>query len=304
MKIAITGGAGFVGTHLTKYLTEKGHTILILDLKQPKTIDPKNTFITTNLIDDLPKEELLKCDAIIHLAGVNIFGKWTKEYKQLIIDSRVKTAQAIINTCKEANKGPNIFVSASAIGIYGNGGENELSITSPKGSDFLATVCKEWEQVAQSSQEAGMRWVSIRTGLVIGANGGLIKQLMPIYSFGLGGKLGSGKQWMSWIALQDLLRIYEYALMNDDLTGPINAVSPEPIRQQDFAQLLAKIIQRPAIIPLPKFVLKLFLQERSNLLLFSQKVIPNQLNGANFSFSYPTMKTALENAIETLRISK
>ncbi len=246
MKIAITGGSGFVGSKLAKLLVRDGHQILSLDRAAPKKQIEQVHYIKTDLIHDLPIEEYLSCDAVIHLAGVNIFGRWTPAYKKLIVSSRVETAKALIQAVKNAGKGPGVFVSASAVGYYGDGGEEVLLEGSPNGRDFLAQVCKEWEQVAAASQNAGMRWVSIRTGIVLGPGGGMLAKLLPIFRWGLGGSIGNGKQWFSWIFMDDLLRVYKTVTLDPSFSGPVNAVSPHPVRNKELTKALGRVLHRPA----------------------------------------------------------
>ncbi|MEX0595622.1 MAG: TIGR01777 family oxidoreductase, partial [Candidatus Paceibacterota bacterium] len=229
MKICITGGSGFIGYKLAQLLVNEGHTVLILDINPPYQNMPGIQFIKSNLVDDIPLDEYLSCDTVIHLAGINIFSRWTNEYKKLILSSRVETAKALIEAVRTAGKGPKSFISSSAVGYYGDAGGKELTEIAPAGDDFLANVCLQWENIAKTSEEIGMRWVSIRTGIVIGAEGGILQKLLPIFSYCLGGPLGNGKQWFSWIFIDDLLNIYKIAVFNNNISGPVNATSPNPI---------------------------------------------------------------------------
>ena len=298
MKICITGGSGFIGYKLALLLAKDGHSVLILDLHPPYQTIPGIKFIKSNLIDDIPLDEYLSCDTVIHLAGSNIFSRWTDKYKQLILNSRVKTAKALIMATKGAAKGPKSFISSSAVGYYGDAGSIELTELSPAGNDFLANVCRQWEEVAKSSEEVGMRWASIRTGIVIGAGGGILQKLVPIFRYGLGGSLGSGEQWVSWIFIDDLLNIYKQIALNENISGSINATSPNPIQNKDFTANIAKILHKPKIIPIPSFILKLILGELSDVILMSQKVIPQKLIDSQFIYSCPTIEEALIKSIK------
>ena len=297
MKICITGGSGFVGSQLAKSFVDAGHTVLILDLRSPRDEIAGVDFRKSNLVDDIPKEDFLSCDAIIHLAGVNIFGRWTEEYKKLILDSRINTARALIATVKESGRGPKVFVSASAVGYYGDGGEAELAESAPNGSDFLATVCRKWEEVARTSETAGMRWVSVRTGIVLGKGGGMLAKLLPIFKWGLGGPMGSGKQWFSWIYMDDLLNVYKTVTLDDTFSGPVNAVSPNPVRNKELAKAIGNTLKRPAFLPVPGFLLKLVMGELGSVVVMSQKVIPQKLTDNKFSFICPTIEKALEKSM-------
>jgi uncharacterized protein (TIGR01777 family) len=205
----------------------------------------------------------------------------------------VKTARALIDAVKKAGRGPRVFVSASAVGYYGEGGEATLTESSPAGTDFLARVCREWELVAKRSEQVGMRWVSVRTGIVLGPGGGMLSKLIPVFKWGVGGALGSGKQWFSWIHIEDLLSVYVAAVTDVRLSGPVNAVAPHPVRNTEFTRVLAEVLHRPAFFHVPGFALRMVLGELANAVLMSQRVVPKRLSEIDFSFRYPTIKQAL-----------
>ncbi len=297
MKIAITGGAGFVGSALTKKFLNSGHEILILDRIAPKEIPSGVVFRKTDLVNDIPLKEYLECDAVVHLAGANIFGRWTPEYKKLILSSRIDTARALIKTVKISGRGPKVFISASAVGYYGDGGEHELDESAPNGTDFLAGVCRKWEAILAEASEAGMRSVSVRTGIVLGPGGGMLAKLIPIFRFGLGGRMGHGKQWFSWIHIDDLLNVYETVTVDSRFSGPVNASSPQPVRNHILAKALGRVLHRPALLPVPKFILRLVLGELGDIVLMSQKVIPKKLLTAGFHFTYIDIDEALRKSI-------
>lgn len=297
MKICITGGSGFVGSKLSEFFVNSGYDVLILDLLPPRKNITGTSFIKIDLLKELVPNEVLECDAIVHLAGVNIFGRWTEGYKKLILESRTKTARALIETVKKSSKKPKVFVSASAVGYYGDGGECDLGESSPSGKDFLAYVCREWEAVAKTAEQAGMRFVSIRTGIVIGSQGGMLAKLIPIFKWFLGGPIGSGEQWFSWIHMDDLLNVYKIAINDDRLSGPINAVSPSPVKNKNFAKALGRALHRPSFIPVPKFALKLFLGELATAVIVSQKIIPKKLLEIKFSYLYPEISEAIRKSV-------
>lgn len=297
MKIAITGGSGFVGTGLTKRFLSLGHSVVILDRRPPRYSLDGSVFLQTDLINDLPKEEFLSCDAVVHLAGANIFSRWTKSYKKIILESRVLTTKNLVDCLTQAGFGPKVFVSASAIGYYPNSENQELTESSSNGSHFLADVCNQWEKTSSLLEGVGVRWVGVRTGIVLGGGGGMLSKVLPIFRLGLGGRLGSGNQWFSWVHIEDLLNIYIASVLDSDFSGPINATSPEPVTNRDFTRILAKVLHRPAFFPVPEFALKLVLGELSEVVLMSQKVMPKKLQVKKFAFLYPQLKPALESIL-------
>lgn len=252
MKFAITGGSGFIGTKLSLALAEKGCEINILDLRPPRLDGVKDetkrriAFYRVDLLKEpAPLESIDGAEAVIHLAGVNIFSRWTPEYKRLIVDSRVKTAQALIETIEQCANRPAALISASAVGYYGDRGEEELTEESSPGNDFLAELCINWEKVILAAKDLGLRTVSVRTAPVLGP-GGLLSILVPLYEKFLGGTLGNGRQWFPWIHRSDLISIYEKVAIGDSFSGPINAASPNPVRNREFNKALAKALGRPA----------------------------------------------------------
>ena len=230
-------------------------------------------------------------DAIIHLAGANVGDKrWTKRYKSEILNSRLLGTTTIANAVNELK--PKVFISSSAIGWYGETGNRAVTENDRGGDDFLAAVCREWE--AAADLVTGVRTVKIRTGLVLEPTGGALGRMLPLFRFGLGGKLGNGKQWWSWITLHDELRAIEFILENQNLSGAINLTSPNPVTNQEFTSALARALRRPALFPAPAFALKLALGGFSTEILGSKKVMPNVLQEAGFQFDYPHIGPALE----------
>lgn len=293
MKIAITGGAGFIGTELTKHLLAKGHEVVILDLSRPKISGQGLTSFVVDLSKEAAPQAVASCDAIVHLAGVNIFGKWTPPYKELILKSRTESAKALINFLSSTPHQIKTFISASAIGYYGDTGETATDESGNNGSDFLATVCKQWEDEVAKAQTLGIRTVSVRTGIVLGKNGGMLQKLIPVFSWGVGGKIGNGKQWFSWISLNDLVRVYETVITDNRFTGAVNAVSPNPVRNSDLTKALGKALHRPTVFPVPSFFLKIGLGELAGAILQSSRITPKKLLGASFTFQEPTLENVL-----------
>jgi uncharacterized protein (TIGR01777 family) len=281
--IGLTGGTGFIGRALAEALTLRGYEVRI--------------FTRHEVLH--PPEWIYDCDVIIHLAGAPIAKRWTGRYKRLIRESRIGIADRLYSALRLKPSRLTAWISASAIGFYGDSGENQLTESSLAGSGFLSEVCQQWEASAQQFDTLeGVRHVCIRTGMVLGADGGVLKQLKPLFSMGLGGRLGTGQQWISWVHLEDLVRIYLLAVDDHFASGAYNACSPSPIRQEDFAARIGSILHRPPFISTPSWVLKGLLGEMSHLLLDSQRVTPQKLIDHNFLFNHLDCRLALENCFK------
>jgi uncharacterized protein (TIGR01777 family) len=285
-RIAITGASGLIGTALVGYLKSEGHTVQRLvrrPVVAPDEIqwDPKTGYVDI--------EALRGVDAVIHLAGVGVGDKrWTKKYKAEILNSRLLGTTAIANAVSEVK--PQVFISASAIGWYGESGNRAVVESDRVGEDFLAAVCREWEAAADLA--TGTRVVKIRTGLVLDPTGGALGRMLPLFRFGLGGKLGNGKQWWSWITLHDQIRAIAF-LLEHNISGPVNLTSPNPVTNQEFTSALARALHRPALFPAPAIALKIALGGFSSEILGSKKVTPATLAGAGFIWDYPHITSAL-----------
>lgn len=290
-RIAITGASGLIGSALVGYLKSEGHTVQRLVRREtvaPDEIrwDPKTGFVDI--------EALRGVDAIIHLAGVGVGDKrWTKRFRSEILNSRLLGTTAIANAVAEVK--PQVFISASAIGWYGDSGNRAVVESDSVGNDFLAAVCREWENAADLAGD--VRTVKLRTGLVLDPTGGALGKMLPLFRFGLGGKLGSGKQWWSWITLHDVVRAIVFAL-EKNVAGPINLTSPNPVTNQEFTAALARAMKRPALFPAPAIALKIALGGFSSEVLGSKKVMPNALTDAGFKWDYPHISTALQALVE------
>lgn len=289
MKILITGATGFLGKPLVAKLLEHGHEITRLSRSYGTPglhWDPSKRDVHYNRMEGY--------DAVIHLAGETISERFTKEKKQKIMESRRDATQFLVETLLKLSNPPKHFISASAIGYYGNRNDEELTESSSAGNDFLAEVCKEWEKATEPLKAKGIRVANIRTGIVLDHNGGALEKLLLPFKLGFGGPIGSGNQWWSWIMLKDLINIYMYVLENESLTGPVNAVAPNALRNKDFVKALGKALRRPSAVPLPTFAVKLMLGEMGEaLLLSSQHVIPKKLTDAGFVFKYPILQEGL-----------
>ncbi len=285
-RIAISGASGLIGSALVGHLKSEGHTVQRLVRRAtvaPDEIqwDPKTGFV------DL--EALRGVDAVIHLAGVGVGDKrWSKRFKAEILNSRLLGTTAIAKAVAEVK--PQVFISASAIGWYGDSGNRAVVESDSVGNDFLAAVCREWEGAADLAGE--VRTVKLRTGLVLDPTGGALGRMLPLFRFGLGGKLGSGKQWWSWITLHDVVRAIVFALEHP-VSGPINLTTPNPVTNQEFTAALARAMNRPALFPAPAIALKIALGGFSSEILGSKKVMPNALSDAGFNWDYPHITNAL-----------
>ncbi len=299
MKIFLTGGTGFVGGFLTRELADQGHTITILTRKKDPPAPPSDRL---RLVTGDPKEEgpwmaeVARHDWIINLAGASISTKWTDEAKRVLYDSRVLTTRNLVAALAQGDR-RQLFCSTSAPGYYGPRGEEELTEESPPGRDFLAELARDWEAEALKAQDLGVRTVITRFGIVLGRGGGMLEQLVPLFNKFVGGPVGSGAQWMSWLHHQDLVRAFLFLPEHPELTGPVNFSSPNPVRNRDFAKALGRVLGRPAFLPAPAFMLRLVLGEFAEAVLTGQKVAPRKLLAAGFPFLFPTIDQALENIL-------
>jgi len=292
-RIAITGSSGLIGSALVGHLKSEGHTVQRLVRRDPVSSDEIKWDPKTGYVDI---EALRGVDAVIHLAGVGVGDKrWSKKYRAEILNSRLLGTTAIANAVAEIK--PSVFISASAIGWYGESGNRGVIESDSSGDDFLAAVCREWEAAADLAGTS-VRTVKIRTGLVLDPTGGALGKMLPLFRIGLGGKLGSGKQWWSWITLHDHIRAIDFILSHKEIEGPVNLTSPNPVTNQEFTSALARAMKRPALFPAPAIALKLALGGFSSEILGSKKVIPQKLSEAGFTWDYPHVSSALEVLVE------
>ncbi len=285
-RIAITGASGLIGSALVGHLKSEGHTVQRLVRRTPVAPDEVQWDPKTGYVD---LEALRGVDAIIHLAGAGVGDKrWNKKYKAEILNSRLMGTTTIAHAVTELS--PQVFISASAIGWYGESGNRAVVESDKCGDDFLAAVCREWEAAADLATNT--RTVKIRTGLVLDPTGGALGKMLPLFRFGLGGKLGNGKQWWSWITLHDLIRAISFLLENN-ISGPVNLTAPNPVTNQEFTSALARALHRPALFPAPALGLKVALGGFSSEILGSKKVVPQVLAEAGFEWDYPHITNAL-----------
>ncbi|MFZ2087009.1 MAG: TIGR01777 family oxidoreductase [Desulfobaccales bacterium] len=299
MNIFLTGGTGFVGTFLSRELLLKGHKITILTRKKdpPASPDGRIRFVTGDPKTAGPwMAQVPQHDWIINLAGASISTKWTDEAKKTLYDSRVLTTKNLVAALAQGDR-RQLFCSTSAPGYYGPRGEEELTEDSPPGQDFLAKLARDWEAEALKAQDLGVRTVVTRFGVVLGKDGGMLGQLVPIFQKFLGGPVGDGQQWLAWVHQQDLVRAFLFLPEHPELTGPVNFCSPNPVRNRDFAKALGQALGRPAFMPAPAFMMRLVLGEFADVILTGQKAVPKKLLAAGFQFTYPTIDEALQNLL-------
>jgi uncharacterized protein len=293
MEVLISGASGLVGTALTESLRSEGHTVLHL-VRPGGAVstdhirwDPATGLINTNALE--------AADAVVNLNGASIGGgRWTPARKKILRTSRVDSTRVLVEALALLKQKPRVFVSASAVGYYGNRGDEILGESSAPGNGFLAEVCRDWEAEALRAQSSGIRTVIARFGVILSARGGALTQMLTPFKLGLGGRLGTGKQWMSWIALDDAVGILRGALSNEQASGPVNVVAPNPVQNSEFTRVLAGVLHRPAIFPAPAFALRLALGEMADaLLLSSQRVHSERSPASTCAFQYENLEPAL-----------
>lgn len=304
-RIAVTGATGFVGRALVAMLAEAGHVVLRLT-RRPAAAEPGAAEPGARVADvgwdpsrgTLDPRALDGVDAVIHLAGEPISERWTDARKRAILESRVLGTRLLATTLATMERKPRVLVSTSAIGYYGDGGDTVLTEESPAGRDFLATVAREWEAAAQPAAAAGIRVVHPRLGIVLAPDGGALARLLLPFRLGGGGRLGSGEQWMSWIALSDTVSAYEHLAFTDAARGPVNVAAPNPVRNAEFTDTLAKVLGRPALVHVPAFALRLLFGEMGEVaLLAGQRAAATKLERLGFVFRHPTLEGALRHEL-------
>ena len=296
MNVLIAGGTGFLGSALTRQLIQRGHRVSLLSRRPsaPKSTppiyhwDPERQELDTNALEGT--------DAVVNLAGESLAsGRWTQERKRRLVSSRLEATRFLVRRWSDRLPPPRVLVNASAVGIYGNRGEETLTEESAPGEGFLADLCREWERAAR---EAAARVVITRFGVVIDAAGGALPALLPIFKLGIGGPLGNGRQWMSWVALPDVVQSIATALEREEMAGPINVVAPTPVRNREFARVLGRMLRRPSFLPAPAPALRLLLGEMADAaLLSSARVEPSKLVTLGYRFAFEDLEGALRSAL-------
>lgn len=294
MNVMVTGATGLVGSHLLPLLKQDGHEVVTLTRRVPRNASERQW----DPAGQLSPETLDGIDAIIHLAGENIGdSRWTTAKKQRIRDSRVIGTRTLAQAAAATGGRVKSFISASAIGFYGNRGTEELTEDSPPGSGFLPDVCREWEAATASARDAGIRVVNLRLGVVLSKDGGALAKMLLPFKMCVGGIVGSGQQYWSWLTVEEAAQMFRFALQNSDLNGPVNAVSPQPVTNLEFTKALGRVLHRPTVFPLPAFMARIVLGEMADdLILGSTRVFPRRLQAAGYAFSNPEIGEALASA--------
>lgn len=295
MRVVVSGSSGLIGRALVTQLQAQGHSVVRLVRRAPQQADELAWDPTTGNFDPAT---WVGVDAVINLSGAGVGDKrWTKRYREEILTSRTQTTGAIAQAIASLEQKPQVFISASAIGWYGETGERAVDENDRGGDDFLADVCLAWEAAAQPAKDAGIRTVFLRTGLVMDPHGGALARMIPLFKAGLGGKLGNGKQWWSWITLRDEIRAIMH-LLTHEASGAVNLVSPNPATNAEFTAALARALRRPALLPVPGFALKFVLGGFATEVLGSKRILPTALNDSGFVFSDPHLLPALEGLVQ------
>jgi hypothetical protein len=298
VRIAITGASGLIGRRLLKTLAKGGHALHALSRHAGTNLPPGVRLSVWDPCKGEPPEEALReADAVVHLAGENVAQRWTVEAKRRILESRQAGTRSLVRALAKLPRRPGVLVCASAVGYYGSRGDETLTEASAPGTGFLPDVCVAWEREAQAAEALGIRVARMRTGVALDRRGGALKSMLPAFRMGAGGKLGNGRQWMPWIHLDDLAALFRFALENP-IGGPVNAVAPQPAPNADFTRELGRALHRPALFPMPKLALRLLFGEMSDILLASQRAVPQAAEAAGFSFRFPELGGALADLLK------
>jgi uncharacterized protein len=298
MNVLVTGSSGMIGGHLMQGLTAAGHTVSRL-LRGPVR-DPEREVRWTPTRDRIDLDGVAKADAVIHLAGKNVAsGRWNERLKMDLLGSRIVPTWLLANTLADLyakGRGPKTLISASATGFYGSRGDEELHEDSLPGEGFFAELCTDWEDATAPAAKAGLRVVNLRLGVVLAKEGGMLKELTPIFKLGVGGRLGSGKQWLPWVHIDDVVAGILYALDHETLDGPINLIAPGIVRHSEFVKTMGKVLNRPAVLPVPAFMVELAMGKEmaANTVLASQRAIPSRIMNTGFRFKYSNLDVALK----------
>lgn len=297
MRFLITGGTGFIGTALTKRWLGEGHQVTILTRNRLRAQSHFQGEVTA--IEDL--NELASestPDVIVNLAGKNLgSGRWNEELKREFVTSRVETTERVVDYIGKAPTKPRVLISGSAVGYYGARGDKELDESASPGNEFQSELCQAWENKAREAETHGIRVCLSRTGVVLGAGGGALSGLLPMFRWGLGGSVGSGNQWMSWVHMEDVIGVFEHLIVTDSVSGSFNVTAPQPVTNRQFAHTLGAVLKRPTLMRVPDWVLRFMVGEMSHLYLTGQRVVPHRLLESGYRFRFPKLKPALEDII-------
>lgn len=297
MNYLLTGATGFVGSKLVDTLLHEGDSVNYLGRKRSKSLDSRAAFHHWDGLSLPPLDTIAKVEAVVNLAGEPISQRWSKDVKERIYESRVEGTRQLVKAMGQLRDKPSVLVSASAVGYYGERGDEILTEASRVGVGFLADVSSDWEKEAVRAREFGVRVVLIRIAVVLGKNGGALKPMLVPFRLGIGGKFGNGQQWMPWIHLEDLTDLLRFAAQNSNVEGPLNASAPNPITNREFTHAMAKAVHRPAIMPVPKFALNALLGELAGSVVGSQRVVPARTQAAGFQFKHPDIGATLRELV-------
>lgn len=298
MRVLIAGASGFIGTALSRYLSEQGHLVLSL-VRDPKEVDESH-FLWDPAKSSVDLNALKNVDAVINLAGENIGqNRWTEEAKKRILDSRIQATHTLANAISRSKSPLKLYIQASAYGYYGDSKDRLCNEDAPQGEGFLASVCAQWEAAAKPIAAQGIRTAIFRFGLVFSSRGGMLAKILPLFRLGLGGKLGSGTQYMTWVHLDDLLSVIQFAITHSSVQGTLNLSAPEPVTNATFTETLSKALHRPAFLPVPAFLLRLVLgSEKANeLFLSSTRADSSRLQSFGYKFLYPDIESAIRKCL-------
>lgn len=302
MRVLITGVTGLIGRTLCRLLTNEGHSIVGVSRagQKPAGLGLAEMYQWDTVSSPLPESALDQVDAVVNLAGEPIAARrWSDQQKKSIRDSRVTTTRNLIEGISRVRQRPRALISSSAVGFYGNRGDEKLDEASAAGRGFMSEVCQEWEREAGRASDLGVRVVLVRTGVVLSAEGGALEKMLPPFKLGVGGRLGNGKQWFPWIHIADTVGIFRHAIHHDSLAGPINAAAPEPVTNAEFTRELGRVLHRPVFLPVPEMALRALMGEMADVLFDSQRVEPKAALASGYEFQYPSVARALEDVLRT-----
>lgn len=304
--VVLTGGTGLIGKALVSALTQRGDKVLLL-VRNPEKAKSELPNLAGYYAWDAMSESgewtraLASADAVIHLAGTPVAARWNDDYKKEIYDSRIISTRNLVRAIAQLEAKPKVFVTASGVGYYGNQGYDSnvaiLDESAPPATDFLARVCVDWEKEAYEAEKLGVRAVAVRTGVVLSTKGGALEKMLTPFKLFAGGPIGSGKQWVSWIHIDDQVGLYLFAVDNEMVKGALNAVAPNPVQMSELAQTLGKVLSRPSLFPVPKAALELLFGEAASVIAEGQRVVPKRALELGFSFKYPTLEGALRDVV-------
>lgn len=296
MNITLTGATGFIGRRVVDRLLSEGHALTILT-RRPRAGENPRYFACDLAAGEPPREALDGADAVIHLAGEPVAQRWSEDVKRRIRASRIDGTRHVVGAIGKLERKPAVLISASAIGIYGDRGDEILTEASPPGRDFLAALAMDWEREANRAREYGVRVVTLRIGIVLGRDGGALAKMLPAFRAGAGGRIGSGRQWVSWVHVDDAVSLIVFAISQQNLNGPVNVTAPNPVTNSVFTRALAHALRRPAVIPVPSLALKILFGEMAEVLLGGARVVPQAALQAGYTFRFPELQPALENVL-------